>query len=154
MVSCWQMTIYTLYFDGSCGPVNPGGTAAYGFTLSRNGENLEEGHAVVGCGPKMSNNYAEFAGLAAGLKAVESQLIPGHGRAVLNVFGDSQIVINIMSKRWRANPDKLYYPAWEEAFEVLRRLRQAGVTVFFDHIPREMNTECDRLSKVHTDKVS
>lgn len=141
------MEVYTLHFDGSCGPKNPGGTAAYGFTVTRAGEELTAAHAVIGTGPAMSNNLAEFAGLAAGLNWFIEH--PPTGNAVINVRGDSQIVINIMSKLWKASSDKLYFPAYLDANKALRAIRSKGIAVGFDHIPREQNDCCDRLSKAH-----
>jgi ribonuclease HI len=141
------MTLHTLTFDGSCGPKNPGGTAAYGFTLYRGFENLENGFATIGTGPLMSNNLAEFAGLAAGLDAFR-RLCTLRG-AVLNVRGDSRLVINVMAKIWKAREGKLYWPAYLEADKAVLWIRCNGGSVSFDWIPRELNTECDDLSKVH-----
>jgi ribonuclease HI len=147
--------IFTLYFDGSCSPSNPGGTAAGGFVLSRQGETLASGSEVFGSGPEWSNNAAEFCALAKGLHASELVIcgLPNRN-ALLNVRGDSKLVINIMSKKWRASREKLYYPSFLPADTLVRQLRKNGVTVTFDWVPRELNTECDRLSKAHTVKVS
>jgi ribonuclease HI len=142
------MQVFTLHFDGSCGPKNPGGTAAYGYAISSTGlaEPIETGHGVIGTGPAMSNNLAEFTALAEGLLAFSKLLLVN---PILKVYGDSKIVINIMSKTWRATSDKLYYPAYLRAAELLRRLRVKGVTVSFDHVYREQNQLCDDLSKAH-----
>lgn len=139
------MQLYTLTFDGSCGPKNPGGTAAYGFTLYRGFEHVTDGFATIGTGPLMSNNLAEFAGVAAGMEAFATHY--KGGGAQLNIRGDSKLVINIMSKVWKARPDKLYWPAYSEADRVVRGIRQRGAHVSFDWIPRELNTQCDELSK-------
>lgn len=142
------MHVFTLHFDGSCGPKNPGGTAAYGYAISEtgNGEPIETGHGVIGTGPEMSNNLAEFTALAEGLLAFSKLLLD---RPTLKVYGDSKLVINVMSRIWRPTGDKLYYPAYVRAAELLRRLRIRGVTVSFDHIGREQNQLCDDLSKAH-----
>ncbi len=141
-----MLEMYTLYFDGSCGPVNPRGTAAYGYTLHHAGQKIKEGHAVLGKGEGMSNNLAEFAGLAAGLREFVT-LVPG--AAMLNVRGDSQVVINIMNRSWKPRSSTRYWPAYLEADEWLREIRRSGVQVSFDWIPREQNADCDRLSKCH-----
>lgn len=57
-----------LWFDGSCGPVNPGGTAAIGVLIKEDGKTVYENSEVVGEGPLMSNNVAEYAALLDGLE--------------------------------------------------------------------------------------
>lgn len=141
------MEQFVLHFDGSCWP-NPGGTAGYGYSLSLRDEVIDSGHGVIGTGPTMSNNLAEFYALDKGLCA----FIRKHdttGRHHLQVYGDSNLVIKIMGRHWRAKADKLYYPAYEWAVGNLKIIRQRGHQVSFDWIPRAQNTRCDDLSKVH-----
>lgn len=140
------MTIYTLHFDGSCGPKNPGGTAAYGYTITH-GKEISTAHGVIGTGPLMSNNLAEFTALGQGL---QDFLAHGYNRrdALLNVRGDSQLVINIMGRRWKPKPESLYWPAYQWTDSLLRQIRRSGTAVNFDWIPREQNQECDNLSKM------
>lgn len=143
------MRIFTLHFDGSCGPKNPGGTAAYGYAISETGKEVpvETGHGIIGSGPAMSNNLAEFTALAEGLLAFSKLLLIN---PFLQVKGDSKLVINVMNKRWQPKPDKLYYPAYERASHILHLLRIRGVQVTFDHVYREQNQLCDDLSKLDT----
>jgi len=142
------MANYTLNFDGSCGPKNPGGTAAYGFVLRdiSNPASPTTGNGVIGTGPGMSNNLAEFVALAKGLIAYETVANRGD---FLQVRGDSKLVIQVMNRKWRASSDKLYYEGYVLANELLINIRAKGVTVHFDHVYREMNQECDDLSKEH-----
>lgn len=142
--------VYTLHFDGSCGPTNPGGTAAYGFALYESGvtEPIETGHGVVGTGPGMTNNLAEFYALAMGLHAFAAR-VPALKNTVLNVRGDSMLVIKIMNRDWKAKAEKPYYSAYDDAAVRLAGLRRDGATVFFDWVGREHNQVCDDLSKVH-----
>jgi ribonuclease HI len=52
------------WFDGSCGPVNPGGTAASGAIVKdTDGNVLLEESRPVGKGEGMSNDVAEYAGM-------------------------------------------------------------------------------------------
>lgn len=145
-----QMDLYTLYFDGACGPKNPGGTAAYGYTLHLRGHIVDRGNAVIGSGPSFSNNVAEYAGLSAGLRAFMAYYLSRDPRplARLQVYGDSKLVIYQMSRKWKATGG-LYMPYFELAdglaSEVRRGLR---VPISFEWIPREMNAECDSLSKI------
>lgn len=142
------MAHYRLFFDGSCGPKNPGGTAAYGYALLIQGseEPVEHGHGVIGTGPLMSNNLAEFEALDQGFGA----FIRRHDTTAihdLHVFGDSKLVINVMNRHWTPKPEKLYYPAYEMSRANLKIIRLRGHRVTFDWVPREQNTYCDTLSK-------
>jgi ribonuclease HI len=143
--------VYTLYFDGSCGPQNPGGIAAYGFRLVCEGEQVLEGSDLIGMGPGMSNNVAEFTALYKGLCAYRHILAPGDH---VNVRGDSLMVIKIMCGRWKAHHDKLYFNSYLAADRITRYIRRQGVFLGFDWIPREDNDYCDRLSKAPADKLS
>jgi ribonuclease HI len=141
--------IYSLKFDGACGPKNPGGIASYGFILNTPAGEAIKGHGVIGEGPTMSNNVAEFAALAAGLHAFIGDMYKTGIRPVtLLVKGDSNVVINIMSRRWRAHSDKLYWTYYLECLGLVTALRKDLKThVSFDWIPREANQDCDDLSK-------
>lgn len=144
-----MLDFYTLYFDGSCGPKNPGGTAAFGFTLSHFDTEIARANATVGTGPEMSNNVAEYAGLYNGLEAFLFEIFGKSARATtLQVRGDSQLVINQMSGRWKAKSG-LYYPWYEKTAELCKRIRKLGVKISFDWVPRELNQECDTLSKAY-----
>lgn len=144
------MEHYTLHFDGSCGPKNPGGTAAYGFSLSRQGEVVASGHGVIGTGEGMTNNLAEFWALWQGLMAAYAQFEGTTG--FLQVLGDSNLVIQMMNRHFKPKREKAYYVGYEKAAGVLSTLRRRGVTVSFDWVPREQNTQCDDLSKAHQKK--
>lgn len=56
------------YFDGSCEPVNPGGTARFGFVVLEEEEVLYGQGGVIGSGDGMTNNVAEYHGLIECLK--------------------------------------------------------------------------------------
>lgn len=143
------MEMFTLHFDGSCGPKNPGGTAAYGFALEKAGEIIEHGHGIIGTGPKMTNNLAEFTALARGLLAYLARTKEGYENHIINVYGDSKLVIEMMNRKYKPKPEKGYYPGYLLANNILNELRKRGVRVSFDHIPRDKNTICDKLSKAH-----
>lgn len=151
------MSTYTLHFDGSYGPKNPGGTAACGFVLSDENGEIERGHRVVGEGEGMSNNLAEFAGLAGGLDVFLKHAYKLSGRGYLSVIdkltvrGDSQLVINVMSGRWPAHSNRLYYPQYLAATTLLDVIKAVMpfLSVEWRWVPREQNTICDELSKAH-----
>lgn len=152
------MANFKLYFDGSCGPKNPGGTAAYGFALFREGqqEPVETGAGVIGTGAGMTNNLAEFHALWRGLLAFHKHgdvNIMNPERHTLQVFGDSNLVVQIMNRHWKARGDKAYFKDYEIAAHAVAELRKAFARITFDWVPRELNQVCDDLSKAHQKKV-
>lgn len=135
----------TLHFDGSCGPKNPGGTAAYGYVLDLEGGYPIYGRGVIGEGPGMTNNLAELWAAASGIEEFAKRCSPADA---LWVKGDSKLTINLLMGRYRAREDKAYYPGFQKAMKALRSLPH-GVTVQFSWVPREENELCDTLSKTH-----
>ena len=135
-------------------------TAAYGYVLSNFAEEISRGNAVVGSGPAMSNNVAEYAGLSAGLQAfldhINTPALPTNvgqagldlNRTHLQVRGDSKLVIYQMNKRWKAKGG-LYFVQYEKAAQLCKVLRSKGIKLTFDWVPRTSNTECDELSKLY-----
>ena len=88
---------YLAWFDGACGPVNPGGTATFGVVIKNSdGIVLLKEHGYVGHGSGMSNNVAEYAGVLHVLKYLAPRL-PGR----VTIHGDSNLVINQLNGRWR-----------------------------------------------------
>lgn len=142
------MEHYQLNFDGSCWP-NPNGVAGYGYALSHQGVVVDSGHGVIAEGQGTSNNMAEFCSLYKGLQAF---LVKVPGVAHLKVLGDSNLVVQIMNRRWRGNKDKAYWPAYDSCLSLTKRIRNHGSTVTFDWIPRGLNTLADDLSKAHNVK--
>lgn len=142
----FKMSNYVIHFDGSCWP-NPGGVAAYGFTVDKDGVEIA---AVAGVVPQLdgqtSNNVAEFYALYEALKVLVPMVIPGDK---VIARGDSQIVVNIMCRMWRPNAVKLYYDAYRLANTIRDVLEDGGAELGYKWIPREENTRCDVLSKEH-----
>jgi ribonuclease HI len=141
------MNEYLAWFDGACEPVNPGGTASLGVVIKgEDGTVLLREHGVVGKGKAMSNNVAEYAGVLHILKYLSSRP-PGR----VKIHGDSNLVINQLSGRWRIKKG-LYLPVATETKQLLAYLRGLGWQINFFWIPREQNEECDALSKETADK--
>jgi ribonuclease HI len=145
-----------LHFDGSCWP-NPGGKAGYGFIVSESGEVVKSETGSVGNGPRMTNNLAEFEALYKGLEwiniryganSITGTAFHNPDKYLLNVYGDSQLIINIAKGRYRATPGKLYYPAYERANNVLKEMRRQKNIIIFDWVPRAQNKEADKISRV------
>lgn len=135
------MSSYNLYFDGSCGPTNPGPFAGYGVVIKKDGMPFYTASGPL-TGQLFSNNYAEFYALYKGLEYLAPLMSTSDK---LFIRGDSQLVINIMNKKWRGKAG-IYYPAYKKALEVLTSIRNKQSYVSIDWVPREYNTEADKLS--------
>lgn len=125
------------WFDGCCEPTNPGGHAAYGVVIECDGKTSLMTGGYVGCGSKISNNVAEYAGVIRILEALAE--IPG----TATIHGDSKLVINQLGGTWKSRGG-LYIPYMQRAKELLGPLKSR---VRFKWIPREQNEMCDGLSK-------
>ena len=137
--------MYTLEFDGACEPINPGGTPAFGWLLSRNGKKMSQDSYVV---PeylfcfKRTNNVAEFYGLIEGLEAVKKLRVTSN----LIVMGDSNLVINCVSGKWKTKAPHLV-SLRDRAQFLIRTLEEWGWNVALEWIPREENSRADALSQ-------
>lgn len=137
-----------LNFDGACEPVNPGGTASYGFILKKGKKVLKEGYGVVGEGEGMTNNIAEYTGLIEGVKAYR---LLGTGEP-LAIRGDSNLVVSMVAKKWGWNRKKTKWVPHED-MPHLKDLLDTALTELADleytiqWVPREENSDADRLSK-------
>ena len=137
------------FFDGCCEPKNPGGVAAYGAVILRDGQKIWEDSQVFypkgGHEMETSNNVAEYSGF----KAILDHLLAGglHLEPI-EVFGDSNLVIQQMFGRWKIRGG-FYVPvalACKKLLEKFPRIRGHW-------IPREQNSIADELSKAQLIKA-
>lgn len=126
------------FIDGACEPKNPGGTASWGVYLLAEDMPIEE-WGVVGSGPAMSNNVAEYAALVNAFMLVKKH----YGTDVeLTIYGDSQLVINQMNQEWTMKGG--LYMEWAQ--RALHLALQFPI-LHFIWIRREKNVFADGLSK-------
>ena|ERR1700722_416634 len=150
------------YFDGACGPVNPGGTASWGAVAYRLAPKrrgvappprtailLWQGHGVYDppVPGETSNNVAEYLGFLAVLNWLSGNWEQWTEPAV--VRGDSKLVIEQMSGRWMIKSG-LYRPHAVEARSMLATFSRPPTLQW---VPREENVEADRLSKLALDEI-
>ncbi|MBE0416429.1 MAG: ribonuclease HI family protein [Coriobacteriia bacterium] len=129
---------WVLYTDGGSRG-NPG-PAGSGFVL-RDGS----GAAVCAAGyfiGEATNNRAEYDGLIRGLSSAAS-----HGCRSLEVRMDSELIVRQMTGRYRVKNDGL-----KEPFARAKALMGRFDHVSFVHVPREENTEADRLANEAMDE--
>jgi hypothetical protein len=72
-----EPVLIVVYIDGLCEPVNPGGTATYGFVIQDDSGTIFARRAgLVRKGPGMSNNVAEYAALREVLLFLANEMMP------------------------------------------------------------------------------
>lgn len=134
----------TLHFDGGCAG-NPGGRMTYGWHAddSDTGERIAEyGGEVYGYPPEeRTNNTAEFTALLCGLEWVAAYRERPIDR--LTVRGDSNLVVNVMARKWKAKKEHLK-SLMLQCFDVVKSLDVGHLE--FEWVPREQNAEADRLA--------
>jgi ribonuclease HI len=131
--------VLVAHFDGACEPRNPGGWATYGYVLHRGPQEVARGLGVVGEGPAMSNNVAEYAAATHALERALDLRSPGEA---LRMVGDSKLVVEQMKGAWRIQEGR-YAP-------LARSLRAFAAKVedlTWVHVPRGQNALADALSK-------
>lgn len=125
-----------IHFDGACEPVNPSGTATWGYVIQCDGRVLAAESGVLGSGPGMTNNKAEYTACIEAVKKANEL-----GCDELVIKGDSQLVILQMAGEWDVRSISVI-PLYEELCSLIR-----DVDVKFQWIPRKRNAEADKLSK-------
>jgi len=120
-----------LYFDGACRG-NPG-PMAIGIVLLENGKKVKEVSKRLGKG---TNNIAEWSALIEGLKLAKT-----YGCRVLEVRGDSQLIIRQITGRYMVKSENLI-PLFNEAKKLCCNFEKIG----FKWVKREENTDTDALS--------
>ena len=129
-----------VYVDGLCEPVNPGGTATYGYVVRNDaGRDIARKSGVVGKGTGMSNNVAEYAALCEALRYLireKMTLLP------VEIRSDSRLLVNQMKGEWKFHKG-LYAQKYRDA----KALATQFDRVKFRWIPREENKEADALSR-------
>lgn len=137
-------------FDGAVAPKNPGGTGAWAYTSRESVHRgpitmFSEGAQGSGTfppGPDISNNLMEYEALARALGSIQT-VTPG---LEITATGDSKLVIEQMSGRWRVGGGS-YIPARKRALTEEMRLKLLGAFITYVWVPREENYAADELTK-------
>jgi ribonuclease HI len=125
------MSDLIIYTDGACFG-NPG-PMGIGIVIYRDGFRVEELSESLGIG---TNNQAEYTAI---IRAIET----AHelGATTIHLKSDSELVVRQLNNQYKINDPEL------------RQLKKkidslvASIKITFEHIPREKNSEADKLSK-------
>jgi ribonuclease HI len=127
-----------LYFDGSV-TKNPGGIAGYGWRIcDENDQEIISDRGEICRGKEATNNIGEWGAIAKALQYLKE--INWKGK--LQIYGDSQLVINQLNGIYKVKKDTLI-PYYTVCRSLLENLDWSA-----EWIPREKNKLCDKLSKI------
>jgi ribonuclease HI len=131
-----------MYFDG-CSKGNPGpggaGAVIYAKEGEGEGEKEEEKEMVAlteWVGVNVTNNYAEYSGLRAGLRSALEL-----GIKELVVCGDSLLVVKQISGQYKVKSPNLL-----QIYEECKELSKCFEQIEFRHVYRDNNKRADKLS--------
>ena len=137
--------MYTLYFDGACGPINPGGHMGCGVVIKDKDKKtiytISKQFPPERFSGETSNNLAEYTALYLGL-----QWCIKHKITELHVIGDSQLVILQMKGIFKIKKGA-YVNAAHETIKLMGEFKK----ITFEHVKREFNIEADELSGIIID---
>jgi len=131
-------TRLTIFTDGVARG-NPGDGGFGVIIKGRDGNLLEEIGGYLGV---TTNNFAEYSGLVAALKA-SLKYQPAH----IEIYSDSQLVVRQLNGLYRVKSESLL-PLHKEARRLMSLL--GNIAVFY--IPREKNKEADALANKVVDQ--
>ncbi|RAL57762.1 hypothetical protein BLD25_00180 [Candidatus Gracilibacteria bacterium GN02-872] len=119
---------------------NPGSAGIGVFITDEIGNPLEKRYKSLGI---KTNNEAEYIGAFYGIKrAIEL------GATEIDLFMDSNLVINQLSGNWRIKKSELK----ELNDDILKIISDNSIKISYNWIERAKNKEADRLSNIAMDK--
>ncbi len=125
------MSNLVIYTDGAC--IGNPGPMGIGVVIYKDGFRVEELSESIGTG---TNNQAEYTAI---LRAIET----AHelGAQSVHLRSDSELVVRQLNNQYKINDPEL---------RLLKKKIDsliASLDITFEHIPREKNSEADKLSK-------
>jgi len=133
-----------VWFDGACGPRNPGGRMGMGVLIRRGGEVLAKEQQELPAAPGNTNNVAEYLALT---RALEILIAAGLTGETILVRGDSNLVIHQMFGNARGRRWKIKGGAYAETALRARALLGDFRAISGEWVPRHLNAHADALSK-------
>lgn len=134
-----------IYFDGACGPYNPGGHMGCGVIIKDKDNNtihtIKKQYSPDEFSGNTSNNVAEYLALILALEwCIKYNVLD------IQVYGDSKLVINQMTGVFKIK-NGAYVPHAIKAQNLIKNFS----SVSFKHVKRELNNEADELSGIIID---
>ena len=132
--------MYTLYFDGASRS-NPGPASYGGVIYDENKNEIATYKKYIG---KHTNNLAEYLGCFHGVQACIQEGIKN-----VTIYGDSKLVIEQVSGRWKVKSDNIR-PIYNEIKKVLDT--NPFEKIEFKHVKRNKNKRADQLANQALDE--
>lgn len=137
-----KKTVIVAHFDGSCEPVNPGGSMGMGIHFQVNDNPIRKyGHKVPPA-PDNTNNVAEYKALEWLLNTLILEQI---NDADIHIKGDSKLVVMQMKGTWKIKSG--HYRTFALRCKMLLHDLSIGNRIKIDWVPREQNQLADEMSK-------
>lgn len=130
--------VISVFIDGSCGPVNPGGVPCFGYLIYNDMKRLAQDYGVVNH-KDPSNNVAEYG---ACIKALEKLREMNLLNEPIVMHSDSQLLIKQLRGIYDVNAPRIV-PLYKQVKNIARSFRK----IEFTWIPREKNHEADALCR-------
>jgi ribonuclease HI len=128
-----------LYVDGACSG-NPGPCGSAALLKTPDGVTILERARAFG---PATNNVAEYQAVILGLE-MAAELRPER----LTIRSDSELMVRQIAGQYKVKATHLK-PLYDQVMRLLRPLKNVEI----EHIPREKNTEADKLSKIAVEKA-
>ena len=132
---------YNLYFDGACRG-NPCQNIGLGVVLYKDNEIIDTNSVPKVC-VNGTNNVAEYMALVEGLKLAANNKIQN-----LNVYGDSQLIINQLNGIY-----KITSPNLIPLYDAVKNYEMYFNTITYIHVKREHNKVADKLANEALDSL-
>lgn len=149
--------VIQMHFDG--GARNNPGCAGSGAVVQMQNTEIRLRYFV---GMKATNNVAEYHGLRVGLSQIEIEIKEQLRKQsdmldkniAINVFGDSNLIINHMLGIYKCKNAnlKLIFDECNEIVSRIRNICRGGCTISYEHVYREKNKIADMLANEAMDK--
>jgi len=128
-----------VYYDGACGPNNPGGHGGSGIYITQNERLLYQESYYIGQGPHLSNNVSEYVAVIRALSYLLDQKLNHEN---ITLYGDSNLTVLQLSDKWKCKKG-----LYKQYFLMAKDLKKHFTDISFVWIPREQNCIADELSK-------
>ncbi|MDA8313977.1 MAG: ribonuclease HI family protein [Actinomycetota bacterium] len=128
-----------VHCDGLCGPLNPGGTATFGWVARRGVELLASDYGVVARGRRATSNLAEYTAIIKALRWLDDA---GHAGDTIVLRSDSQLAIYQLDGTYAVRSPSIR-PLWDEACRLVGRFADLR----FEWVRRTQNQEADALTR-------
>ena len=120
---------------------NPG-HAAYAFIVKKDDQIIKEGKGYIGIA---TNNVAEYSALIEALKWLSNN----YAAQNLQISLDSQLVVSQLNGIFKVKDSKI-----RDLFFKVRELEPNFPKLIYKHIPRQQNSQADKLVNTVLDEVT